>query len=231
MNDSTCLKAIEHNRRIIGHLLSLDDHTPAQEMELISAVAALQALEAQPIGYIDPDNMREYRGKRTGGTYSVEPVRDEYDRTMPIYLTPPAGPMDFLNKNAPDTGARNPAEPDNNRYSGPAPCPQHLMPLGRYIYHYCASIHGTNNTWSGIVQSSRRIVSHEDSDWMRELISTHIEKVDAITSLSYLGREFEGESNPDSVGILNRHLLFTGAISPEEVERFKNNYTGTSGAK
>ncbi|MBN5318687.1 hypothetical protein JY479_01495 [Serratia marcescens] len=47
--------------------------------------------EAQPLGFIDPGNLRTYRGVMAGGTWS--PVRRNLsglNLTLPIYLAPPA---------------------------------------------------------------------------------------------------------------------------------------------
>ncbi|KAA5937585.1 hypothetical protein F3I27_21865 [Pantoea sp. Bo_2] len=50
---------------------------------------ALAALTAKPIGYIDPATLKEYRGKRAGGSWSAEPKSGEYNQTLPIFTTPP----------------------------------------------------------------------------------------------------------------------------------------------
>ncbi|MEL5228179.1 dTDP-6-deoxy-D-glucose-3,5-epimerase [Serratia nevei] len=47
--------------------------------------------EAQPVGYIDPDSLKEYRGQRAGGTWSaVQRTTSGLNMTTPIYTAPPA---------------------------------------------------------------------------------------------------------------------------------------------
>ncbi|EOD4813874.1 hypothetical protein ACUNI3_12245 [Serratia sp. IR-2025] len=47
--------------------------------------------EAQPVGYIDPDSLKEYRGQRAGGTWSaVKRTTSGLNMTTPIYTAPPA---------------------------------------------------------------------------------------------------------------------------------------------
>lgn len=47
--------------------------------------------EEQPVGYIDPDSLKEYRGQRAGGTWSaVQRTTSGLNMTTPIYTTPPA---------------------------------------------------------------------------------------------------------------------------------------------
>lgn len=65
------------------------------------------------------------------------------------------------------------------------------MTKGRYIYHYCAAISGTNNTFSGIAQLEKRITSQADLNDLKLLVSTQTDFIDAIISLSFLGREIE----------------------------------------
>lgn len=50
---------------------------------------ALAALTAKPIGYIDPATLKEYRGKRAGGSWSADPKSGEYNQTLPIFTMPP----------------------------------------------------------------------------------------------------------------------------------------------
>lgn len=60
----------------------------------------------------------------------------------------------------------------------------------RYIYHYCAA--QGNATVSGIAQMTFRIVSQDDLNKLKEVVSQDLSfKAVAITSLSYLGREHE----------------------------------------
>lgn len=61
----------------------------------------------------------------------------------------------------------------------------------RYVYHYCAVSGGT--TMSGIAQLMWRIVSQSDLEKLKLLVSTDDFKATAILSLSYLGRELEGD--------------------------------------
>lgn len=47
--------------------------------------------EAQPVGYIDPGSLKEYRGQRAGGTWSaVQRTTSGLNMTTPIYTAPPA---------------------------------------------------------------------------------------------------------------------------------------------
>ena len=49
--------------------------------------------EAQPVGYIDPDSLKEYRGQRAGGSWSaVQRTTSGLNMTVPIYLTAPPAP-------------------------------------------------------------------------------------------------------------------------------------------
>ncbi len=49
--------------------------------------------EAQPVGYIDPDSLKEYRGKHAGGSWSAVPrTTSGLNMTVPIYLTAPPAP-------------------------------------------------------------------------------------------------------------------------------------------
>lgn len=63
----------------------------------------------------------------------------------------------------------------------------------RYIYHYCAVNEGNIASVSGIAQLAFRIVSQDDLEKLKALITDG--KYDfiahSITSLSYLGREQE----------------------------------------
>ncbi len=47
--------------------------------------------EAQPVGYIDPGSLKEYRGQRAGGTWSaVQRTTSGLNMTTPIYTAPTA---------------------------------------------------------------------------------------------------------------------------------------------
>lgn len=59
----------------------------------------------------------------------------------------------------------------------------------RYIYHYCA-VQG-NAQLSGIAQLTFRIKSQEDLNKLKEMMTGEDFKPNAISSLSYLGREFD----------------------------------------
>ncbi|NIF57489.1 hypothetical protein F3J27_03595 [Enterobacter sp. Ap-916] len=59
----------------------------------------------------------------------------------------------------------------------------------RYIYHYCA-VNG-NVSLSGIAQLTFRIVSQDDVERLKSLVSGDDFKANSIVSLSYLGREIE----------------------------------------
>lgn len=59
----------------------------AQEVEMWLLLANR---EAQPVGYIDPDSLKEYRGQRAGGTWSaVQRTTSGLNMTTPIYTAPP----------------------------------------------------------------------------------------------------------------------------------------------
>ncbi|WP_056236755.1 hypothetical protein [Erwinia sp. Leaf53] len=66
--------------------------------------------------------------------------------------------------------------------------------MNRYIYHYCAA--RGNSTLSGIAQLEYRITSQDDLNRLKKLVNSGLNfKVEAITSLSYLGRENEDISH------------------------------------
>jgi len=69
--------------------LDADDALQLQAMH-----ATLAALTAKPIGYIDPATLKEYRGKRAGGSWSAEPKSGEYNQTLPIFTTPPVAALE-----------------------------------------------------------------------------------------------------------------------------------------
>lgn len=61
----------------------------ADEIEM--DIRKLANREAQPVGYIDPDSLKEYRGQRAGGTWSaVQRTTSGLNMTTPIYTAPPA---------------------------------------------------------------------------------------------------------------------------------------------
>ena len=61
----------------------------ANEIEM--DIRKLANREAQPVGYIDPDSLKEYRGQRAGGTWSaVQRTTSGLNMTTPIYTAPPA---------------------------------------------------------------------------------------------------------------------------------------------
>ncbi|UIL54694.1 hypothetical protein LZU96_21345 (plasmid) [Pantoea agglomerans] len=65
----------------------------------------------------------------------------------------------------------------------------------RYIYHYCAA--QGNATVSGIAQLTFRIVSQEDLNTLKQIVSDDLSfQAVAIISLSYLGRENEEIARP-----------------------------------
>lgn len=69
-------------------------------------LAALR--EQEPIGYIDPDSLREYRGVKSGGSWSDKPKRDEYNQTTPIFAQPvPTAPVAVPEEVANITEANN----------------------------------------------------------------------------------------------------------------------------
>ncbi len=53
------------------------------------ALAELTAPKPEPIGYIDPASLKEYRGVVAGGSWSGKPAGGEYNQTLPIYTVPP----------------------------------------------------------------------------------------------------------------------------------------------
>lgn len=59
----------------------------------------------------------------------------------------------------------------------------------RYIYHYCA-VQG-NAQLSGIAQLTFRIKSQADLKKLKDIITGDDFKPNAISSLSYLGRELD----------------------------------------
>lgn len=59
----------------------------------------------------------------------------------------------------------------------------------RYIYHYCA-VQG-NAQLSGIAQLTFRIKSQADLNKLKDMITGDDFKPNAISSLSYLGRELD----------------------------------------
>lgn len=62
---------------------------------------------------------------------------------------------------------------------------------GRYIYHHCAVSKGNSVSVSGIAQLTFRIVSQDDLEKLKVLVGDEDFTANAITSLSFLGREFE----------------------------------------
>lgn len=65
----------------------------------------------------------------------------------------------------------------------------------RYIYHYCAA--QGNATVSGIAKLTFRIVSQEDLNTLKQIVSDDLSfQAVAIVSLSYLGRENEEIARP-----------------------------------
>ena len=69
------------------------------------------------------------------------------------------------------------------------------MKYGRYIYHYHAQYQKTNNIMAnidGIMQMKSRITSMDDYSQAKSLIEPGRDGKDmTVTSLSYIGREFE----------------------------------------
>lgn len=71
----------------LKHLASSDN---ANELTRRLARECLANREAQPVGYIDPDSLKEYRGQRAGGTWSaVQRTTSGLNMTTPIYTAPP----------------------------------------------------------------------------------------------------------------------------------------------
>ena len=72
-------------------------HDGIKEMALV----LLAMMDAKPVGYIDPESLKEYRGHVAGGSWSALPKAGEYNQTMPIYDTPLllSSPLDdFVNR-------------------------------------------------------------------------------------------------------------------------------------
>lgn len=59
----------------------------------------------------------------------------------------------------------------------------------RHIYHYCGALEEQNVTFSGIAQLTFRIATQQDLERFKEIASNSENKIAAILSLSYLGRE------------------------------------------
>ncbi|WP_193160926.1 hypothetical protein [Serratia ureilytica] len=75
-----------------GHALPDGPHF-IYSQEYVSALQHESAVnwEAQPVGYIDPESLKEYRGQRAGGTWSaVQRTTSGLNMTTPIYTVPPA---------------------------------------------------------------------------------------------------------------------------------------------
>lgn len=62
---------------------------------------------------------------------------------------------------------------------------------GRYIYHFCGALKGQNATLSGVAQLTFRITSQHDLERFKAAVSCEGKEIDAVFSLSYLGREHE----------------------------------------
>ncbi|MFW7204172.1 hypothetical protein ACMGF7_24490 [Serratia sp. BNK-17] len=70
----------------------------------LMARALLANRGAPPVGYIDPDSLKEYRGKRAGGSWSAVPrTTCGLNMTTPIYTAPPAPTAPGLGKLPPLT--------------------------------------------------------------------------------------------------------------------------------
>ena len=96
-----------NNAEITAGETAEDDPEHIAAKAILALTAELLAnREAQPVGYIDPDSLKEYRGQRAGGTWSaVQRTTSGLNMTTPIYTAPPA-----------------PAYPER------LPCPVHLLP-------------------------------------------------------------------------------------------------------
>jgi len=70
-------------------ILASSDNT--NELTRRLARECLANREAQPVGYIDPDSLKEYRGQRAGGIWSaVQRTTSGLNMTTPIYTAQPA---------------------------------------------------------------------------------------------------------------------------------------------
>lgn len=75
----------------IGETAKDDPEHNAAEAILALTAELLANREAQPVGYIDPDSLKEYRGQRAGGTWSaVQRTTSGLNMTTPIYTATPA---------------------------------------------------------------------------------------------------------------------------------------------
>lgn len=78
----------EERLALVGFLKFLVDGSAGQHLTIYQI--ALASLQAEPVGYIDPTSLREYRGHVAGGSWSQQPKTGEYNQSLPIYTTPPA---------------------------------------------------------------------------------------------------------------------------------------------
>ncbi|MGQ5734954.1 hypothetical protein ACUNI2_24620 [Serratia sp. IR-2025] len=81
-----------NNAEITAGETADDDPEHIAAKAILALTAELLAnREAQPVGYIDPDSLKEYRGQRAGGTWSaVQRTTSGLNMTTPIYTVPPA---------------------------------------------------------------------------------------------------------------------------------------------
>lgn len=81
-----------NNAEITAGETAEDDPEHIAAKAILALTAELLAnREAQPVGYIDPDSLKEYRGQRAGGTWSaVQRTTSGLNMTTPIYTAPPA---------------------------------------------------------------------------------------------------------------------------------------------
>lgn len=81
-----------NNAEITAGETAEDDPEHIAAKAILALTAELLAnQEAQPVGYIDPDSLKEYRGQRAGGTWSaVQRTTSGLNMTTPIYTAPPA---------------------------------------------------------------------------------------------------------------------------------------------
>ncbi|MBN5255581.1 hypothetical protein JY459_20540 [Serratia marcescens] len=97
----------------LKHILDNPNEFSLSQVQEMAA-ELLANREAQPVGYIDPGSLKEYRGQRAGGTWSaVQRTTSGLNMTTPIYTAPPAPAVP-----AEATPEDIPQEHNINTYSG-----------------------------------------------------------------------------------------------------------------
>ncbi|HCB1445082.1 hypothetical protein [Serratia marcescens] len=87
-DEEECTNLLQRNSAGTNYL---HPHTDLAWIAWKASRELLANREAQPVGYIDPDSLKEYRGQRAGGTWSaVQRTTSGLNMTTPIYTAPPA---------------------------------------------------------------------------------------------------------------------------------------------